>query len=92
MQLPQTTQYRHCRYFHYARLLAQWSRNSNQRNTAGHTKVWIIQYNKENVITEIKVNCRHDDRGQVEDIEKMTDFDDHHVGVFSTDFMFQLTK
>ena len=62
------------------------------QNGLGHTKVWIIDYNKDNVITEIRINCRHDDRGQVEDIEQMKDFDDHHVGVFSTDFIFRLKR
>ena len=62
------------------------------QNGAGHTKVWILGYNKENVVTEIKINCRHDDRGQVEDIEKMVGYSDYHVGVFSTDYIFRFKK
>jgi hypothetical protein len=62
------------------------------QNGAGHTKVWVLAYNKENVVTEIRINCRHDDRGQVEDIEKMVGYTDYHIGVFSTDYIFKLKK
>ena len=56
------------------------------------TKVWILEYNKENIVTEVKINCRHDDRGQVEDIQKMKDFDGFHVGIYSTDVIYRWKK
>ena len=54
------------------------------------TKVWIIKYDKEKIIDEITVNFRHDDRGQVEDAQKVAVLaDDFHIGVYSTDIIFR---
>jgi hypothetical protein len=62
------------------------------QNGEGHTKVWVIKYNKEGIINEIRINFRHDDRGQVEDCAQMKGYTEFHVGVGSTDAFFKLKK
>jgi hypothetical protein len=55
--------------------------------------VWVIHYNKEMVINEIVINFRHDDRKQVEDLQKVAAMaSDHHIGTYSTDIVLKWKK
>src|SRR5688500_5159165 len=53
-------------------------------------KVWAVILNQNtNVVDEIVINYRHDSKEQVEDSRRLKDFTDFHVGLYSTDFVFQ---
>ncbi|MEJ7646788.1 MAG: hypothetical protein WKF87_19485 [Chryseolinea sp.] len=52
------------------------------------TKVWILKYNKDKIVDEIRIKFRHDDRRQVEDAQKVAlSADDYHIGLYSTDII-----
>ncbi|HYI76384.1 MAG TPA: hypothetical protein VEW65_02110 [Chryseolinea sp.] len=56
----------------------------------GSVKVWAVILNQNtNVVDEIVINYRHDSKEQVEDSRRLKDFTDFHVGLYSTDFVFQ---
>lgn len=62
-------------------------------NDMKRTKVWTIYYNKEQIIDEIIINYRHDDRSQVEDCQAMRAYtSEGHTGRYSTDLVFKLKK
>lgn len=59
----------------------------------GVTKVWAIHYDKAMVINEIVINYRHDDKRQVESLQKVAAMaSDHHIGTYSTDLVFKLKR
>lgn len=59
----------------------------------GSVKVWaVILDQKTNIVNEIVINYRHDSREQVEDSRKLKNFTAFHVGLYSTDFVFQIKK
>ena len=59
----------------------------------GSVKVWaVILDQKTTVVQEIVINYRHDSRQQVEDSRRLKGYTDFHVGLYSSDFVFQLKK
>lgn len=59
----------------------------------GTVKVWAVILNENtNIVIEEVINYRHDSRDQVEDARRMKDFTAFHVGLYSTDIVFQLKK
>jgi hypothetical protein len=59
----------------------------------GTVKVWAIILNENtNIVIEEVINYRHDSRQQVEDSRRIKDFTAFHVGLYSTDIVFQLKK
>jgi hypothetical protein len=59
----------------------------------GSVKVWaIILDEKTSIIKEIVINYRHDSKEQVTDSRNLKGYSDFHVGLYSSDFVFQLKK
>lgn len=59
----------------------------------GSVKVWaVILDQKTNIIKEIVINYDHHSREQVEDSRKLKGYTAFHVGLYSSDFVFQLKK
>jgi hypothetical protein len=59
----------------------------------GSVKVWaVILDQKTSIVNEIVINYQHHSRQQVEDSRRLKNFTALHVGLYSTDFVFQLKK
>lgn len=55
----------------------------------GTVKLFTLNL-EENVITEIVINYRHDNKEQIEDLVKIKSQTSFHVGKYSTDMVFHL--
>jgi len=58
-------------------------------DSKGSVKVYILKLKKEMWIEEIVINFRHDSKEQVEDITKIVNPSNYHIGTYSTDITFR---
>lgn len=61
-------------------------------NSEGSVKLFSFSSSEKNIIKEITVNYRHDSKDQVEDLKKIKNFVDIHVGIYSSDATFKAKK
>ena len=61
-------------------------------DSKGSVKVYILKLRKETWVDEIVINYRHDNRQSVEDITRVVNPSNLHVGTYSTDITFKRKK
>jgi hypothetical protein len=61
-------------------------------NETGSIKVYFLKLNAAGVIDEIVINFSHDNKQHVEEILKMRQPTDFHVGYYSTDVVYKFRK